>query len=125
MSWFGSSPAQHDGVVPSPDTHRTGRLPAPAQAPPAGETFLALARCGTAAVEVILSSARPDTAEQVQDHDEWVVLLDGGATLEVGPTRFDLGPGDWLALPAGVAHRVVATTAGSRWLAVHGGVPSR
>jgi cupin 2 domain-containing protein len=48
-----------------------------------------------------------------------VVVLDGAAVLEVDGQRLELGPGDWVFLPAGVAHSVVSTDAGTRWLAVH------
>lgn len=54
-----------------------------------------------------------------QGSDEWVVLLDGGAQLEVDGERVVLRPGDWVLLPAGTPHRLVHTDAGTRWLAVH------
>lgn len=81
---------------------------------PAGDTPAA-----TVVVEEIASSASPDPTAYRQDHDEWVVLLAGAATLDVAGAEVGLGPGDWVLLPAGTPHRVVATAAGSRWLAVH------
>jgi quercetin dioxygenase-like cupin family protein len=88
--------------------------------PPAtGERFTELARLGTTLVEHIVSSAAPDASEQVQDHDEWVALLAGGATLAVDGMRVELRPGDWIVLRAGTPHRVLRTEPGSRWLAVH------
>jgi cupin 2 domain-containing protein len=48
-----------------------------------------------------------------------VVVLAGGAELEVGGDRVVLETGDWLFLPAGVVHTVVTTEPGTSWLAVH------
>ena len=59
-----------------------------------------------------------------QPLDEWVALLQGEAQLEVAgqPSSIRLRPGDWLMLPRGCRHRVVATQAedATVWLAVHG-----
>jgi cupin 2 domain-containing protein len=54
-----------------------------------------------------------------QTQDEWVVLLEGEAELEVAGRHVRLRAGDWLVLPAHTSHRVLATSAGARWLAVH------
>lgn len=88
--------------------------------PDAGEDFHDLAAVGGARVEHIVSSATPDVGEQVQDWDEWVLVLAGAATLEVSGRLRDLTAGEWVLLPAGAVHRVLATTAGTQWLAVHG-----
>ncbi|HTT85853.1 MAG TPA: hypothetical protein VMF60_00675, partial [Acidimicrobiales bacterium] len=42
----------------------------------------------------------------------------GGATLEIGDERLEMGPRDWVLLPAGTPHRLVATDPGTSWLAV-------
>lgn len=89
--------------------------------PPRGEAFHPLARVGTARIEHIVSSDTPDTSLQRQDHDEWVLVLAGRAVLEVDGSSMGVGAGDWLLLPAGTAHRVLRTEAGTRWLAVHAG----
>ena len=70
-------------------------------------------------VEQILSG--PDVAPEdyLQDQDEWITLLAGGAVLEVGGERVELGPGDWVLLPGGVPHRLVEVRSGTNWLAVH------
>jgi cupin 2 domain-containing protein len=70
-------------------------------------------------VEQILSG--PDVAPEdyLQDQDEWITLLAGAAVLDVGGERVELGPGDWVLLPAGVPHRLVEVQSGSNWLAVH------
>jgi mannose-6-phosphate isomerase-like protein (cupin superfamily) len=74
---------------------------------------------GNAVVEEILSGRLDGPVDYVQDQDEWVVVLEGGAVLEVGAEHVELDPGDWVLLPAAVPHRLVETTPGTRWLAVH------
>ena len=87
--------------------------------PSSGERFEELSRMGATVVERIVSSSAPHTALQVQSHDEWVALLLGEATLEVDGKEVRLEPGDSLLLPSGTPHRVLCTSAGALWLAVH------
>jgi len=58
-----------------------------------------------------------------QPDDEFVVLLAGAARLrfERDDRGIDLGPGDWLEIPAHARHRVEWTQADppTIWLAVH------
>ena len=70
-------------------------------------------------VEEILSGRLARPVDYVQEQDEWVVVLEGGAVLEVGDEHLELGAGDWVLLPAAVPHRLVETAPGTRWLAVH------
>ena len=91
--------------------------------PPVGETFAELARVGPARVEHIVSSDSADPAEQLQDWDEWVLVIAGSAELEVEGHAHRLEPGDWVVLPAGTPHRVVRTASGTQWIAVHGPGP--
>jgi quercetin dioxygenase-like cupin family protein len=88
-------------------------------APARGEHFATLARLGAVVIEEITSSAAPDTAVQVQSHDEWVALLEGSAELDLDGQAVVLSAGDWLVVPAGTPHRVLRTATGTRWLAVH------
>lgn len=91
--------------------------------PDRGERFAAVATIaarGGARIECIVSSDTPEPQIYAQDHDEWVVVLEGRAELEVDGVLHVLDRGDWITLPAGVPHRVCATTMGTRWLAVHG-----
>ena len=101
-----------------------GRLRDIEATPDTGERFETLATFGGVVVEQILSAATGASVDAYdQAQDEWVVVLAGAATLEVddanGPTTVDLGPGDWLFLPAHTPHRVMATEAGTNWIAVH------
>ena len=70
-------------------------------------------------VEQILSGGSVEPSEYVQQEDEWVLVLEGGAALDVDGKRVELGPGDWVFLPASVPHTVLRTDEGTSWLAVH------
>lgn len=97
-----------------------GRLHAPSDAPAAGkELFVRLLTCRNVVIEQILSGANSAAIPYLQEQDEWVVVLAGGAELSVGGEPVELGPGDWVFLPAGVPHTVVRTAQGTSWLAVH------
>jgi cupin 2 domain-containing protein len=96
-----------------------GRLESPAGAPPEGERIVQLAELPGARIEQILSGSLPAPLSFVQGHDEWVVLLEGRARLRVAELELELGPGEWLLLPAGCPHTVLWTQAGTSWLAVH------
>jgi cupin 2 domain-containing protein len=104
-------------------TPRFGSLrDGPSPAAPGGETFTDLAASGGARVERIASRAVADGAWYEQDWPEFVLLVEGGATLAFadGSTRV-LRPGDWAFLPARCRHRVVRTDPEREtlWLAVH------
>jgi cupin 2 domain-containing protein len=96
-----------------------GRLLPPAEAPSVGEKYEEIARMSGAVVQQILSGALPSPLDYDQDHDEWVVVLNGGAVLEVGDERLDLVAGDWVLLRAHMTHRLVDTQPETCWLAVH------
>lgn len=107
---------------------RNGRLRPPDDAPATGELSYELVRHGAGAagtgagavvIEQILSGEVTGPAHYLQDHDEWVAVLAGGAVLDVADERLELGAGDWVLLPADVPHRVVETAPGTSWLAVH------
>jgi cupin 2 domain-containing protein len=88
-------------------------------APGTGERFEELVRCRNVTIERIVSSDAPEPGDYVQPQDEWVAVLEGSADVEVSGMVHALGPGDWLWLPAGTPHRVLRTTRGTVWLAVH------
>ncbi|MBN8831262.1 MAG: cupin domain-containing protein [Sphingomonadales bacterium] len=90
----------------------------------AAETFTPLLDRPGARIERIVSAGQttPEDAPYDQPHDEWVLLLAGGARLwleDKGETA--LVPGDALLIPANVKHRVTWTQAEppTVWLAVH------
>jgi len=95
-----------------------GRLEQPDAAPTNGERVVRLADLGHAGVDQILSGRLDGPVDYRQDADEWVIVLQGRATLDVDDERLPLGPGDWVLLPAGTPHRLVETRPGTSWLTV-------
>ena len=108
-----------DPAIPAdPSRPAVGRLDT--TPPSQGERFDALvAHASGTRVEHIVSTPTADDARYDQDHDEWVVLLHGAATLDIDGTAYDLTPGTWAWLPAHTPHRVMRCAPGTRWLAVH------
>ncbi len=86
-----------------------------------GEFFQDLWRQGNLRIERILSSTTPDPGSYDQEQDEWVMLVEGRAVMEVGGEIVPLGPGDHLLIPAHTPHRVLETRPEPRclWLAIH------
>lgn len=103
--------------TPSPPRNLFGDLPAPE----VGEVFDSLLHHRNLRIERIISSPRPEPTLYDQVQDEWVLLLQGAASLEVAGDRVELAAGDHLFIPARTPHRVLATSAEPRciWLAVH------
>lgn len=88
--------------------------------PPAtGERFDELLSHKNLVIERIVSSSQITPTAYVQPQDEWVVLMQGEATLVVAGVRQVLKAGDHLFLPAGVPHTVESASHGALWLAVH------
>jgi catechol 2,3-dioxygenase-like lactoylglutathione lyase family enzyme/quercetin dioxygenase-like cupin family protein len=90
-----------------------------AEPPDAGEAFTEVALLGGTKIERIVSSQQPGSEPYDQAHDEWVVLLRGRARLEIAGELLQLSAGDHVLLPAGTPHRVLETSHGALWLAVH------
>ncbi len=70
---------------------------------------------------VSFGQSSPDGFWYDQEEDEWVLLLEGSATLEFeAGDPVDLKPGDHLNIPAGQHHRVEKTDQNGRtvWLTV-------
>lgn len=96
-----------------------GRLLDGSAAPSKGERAEDLLQLRNLSVRQIVSGVLDGPVDYCQDDDEWVVVLDGSAVLEIDGERVDLGSGDWVLLPAGTPHRLVSTEPGTNWLAVH------
>jgi cupin 2 domain-containing protein len=56
-----------------------------------------------------------------QDHDEWVMVMQGAAVIETHSGKTELHSGDTFFIPAGIKHKVIYTSANPVciWLAVH------
>lgn len=91
---------------------------------PAEELFETLWQNNNVTIERIISTGQqsPPDFWYRQEQDEWVILLQGEASLgyEDGGV-VELGAGDYLYIPAGLAHRVEKTSQAPPciWLAVH------
>lgn len=96
-----------------------GTLAPGSSAPERGEQFDLLATLGGTTIEQIRSGRIAGPEDHLQGHDEWVVVLEGSADLEVAGELRTLRARDWVLLPAGTPHRVVSTEPGTSWLAVH------
>ena len=92
---------------------------ADASPPWEGERFDVLLRHKGLTIERIVSSPRIAHERYVQPQDEWVVLLQGQAVLDVDGRKVALTPGDHLFLPAQTPHAVLQVSDGALWLAVH------
>ena len=88
--------------------------------PPAqGERFDTLLSHRNLVIERIVSGADIQPVEYIQPQDEWVLLVQGAAVMDVAGTRTVLGAGDYLFLPAGTPHRVESCEPGTLWLTIH------
>ncbi|KQV88620.1 cupin [Massilia sp. Root351] len=92
---------------------------ADAAPPPEGERFEALLSHKGLLVERIVSSSKIASQEYVQEQDEWVVLLQGEALLQVDGESVQLKSGDYLFIPSRTPHTVLSVSDGALWLAVH------
>jgi len=87
--------------------------------PSEAERFDTLLSARNLVIERIVSSSAIASEQMVQRQDEWVLLLQGEATLRVADASVELRSGDYLFLPAGVPHAVERVSHGAIWLAVH------
>lgn len=101
------------------DTLQTGNIFADAAPPGEGERFETILSHRNLVLERIVSSAAITPGAYIQPQDEWVVLIQGDASLKVAGRDVELRPGDYLFLPAGVPHVVERVSDGALWLAVH------
>lgn len=89
-------------------------------APPiTGERFETLLQHKNLVIERICSSSEIPLNQYVQTQDEWVLLVQGTAEIEVDGKTEWLKPGDYVFLPANTPHRVKKVSQGALWLAVH------
>lgn len=84
-----------------------------------GERFDVLLHHKGLTIERIVSSPRIAHERYVQAQDEWVVLLQGQAVLDVDGRKVALTSGDYLFLPCQTPHTVLQVSDGALWLAVH------
>lgn len=92
-----------------------------ASAPNDGERFEQLLTRPGLHLERICSAPGATTGILQQAHDEWVLLLQGDASLVLGDDELRLGSGDSLLIPADTPHQVTWTSSSPAciWLALH------
>ncbi len=87
--------------------------------PHSGEDFTTLLREKNIKINRIVSSCNIEIVEYIQDEDEWIVLIEGEATILFDKKEILLKKGDTLFIPARVPHIVLKTKNGTVWLTVH------
>ncbi len=87
--------------------------------PKSGENFTTLLEHKNIKINRIVSSSDVKPVEYIQDEDEWLVLLEGEATLLIEDKEKILTKGETLFIPAKVPHKVLKTNDGTVWLTVH------
>ncbi len=87
--------------------------------PNTGEDFTTLLEHKNIKINRIVSSSDVEPVEYVQDEDEWVVVIEGKATLLLDNEKKVLKKGDTFFIPAKTPHKVLKTKDGTVWLAVH------
>ena len=87
--------------------------------PKSGETFTTLLEHKSIKINRIVSSDELVETEYIQEEDEWLVVLEGEATLLLNDEKKILIKGDTLFIPSKTPHRVLSTQSGTVWLTVH------
>ncbi|RRS31561.1 MAG: cupin [Epsilonproteobacteria bacterium (ex Lamellibrachia satsuma)] len=87
--------------------------------PEAGETFTTLFEYKNIKINRIVSSDKIVPTEYIQDEDEWVVVLEGRATVSMQNKEIQLTKGDTLFIKAKTPHKVLKTLKDTLWLAIH------
>lgn len=86
------------------------------------ELFETLVKTSNLHIKRILSRGQTTDWYNQEEH-EWVVILQGGAHLQIKgeDTPHELTPGDYLEIPSNTPHRVVWTHPEETtvWLAIH------
>jgi cupin 2 domain-containing protein len=89
------------------------------RSPQSGETFTTLLEHKNIKINRIVSSSELVPVEYMQEDDEWLVLLEGEATLLIENKEKVLTKGETLFIPAKVPHTVLKTNNDTIWLTVH------
>jgi cupin 2 domain-containing protein len=87
--------------------------------PTTGERFEPLLQCRNLVIERICSSTVIAPNHYVQAQDEWVLLVQGTAKIEIDGKTESLKSGDYVFLPANTPHGVKEVSDGALWLAIH------
>jgi cupin 2 domain-containing protein len=83
-----------------------------------GETFSTLFESETVKIEAIRSRLKTPGERYFQEENEWVILLEGEAELEIDTQRCLLHKGDYLFIPKHTPHTVLWTSENALWIGV-------
>jgi len=87
--------------------------------PKNGEDFTTLFEHKNIKINRIVSASDIAPVGYIQKEDEWLVLLEGEATLLLDDKETILTKGETLFVPAKTPHSVLKTKEGALWLTVH------
>ena len=87
--------------------------------PQSGEDLTTLLTHKNIKINRIVSSNKVEAVEYVQEEDEWLIVLEGEATLLIENKEKVLTEGDTLFIPSKMPHSVLNTQNGTVWLTVH------
>jgi len=82
------------------------------------ETFLTLHQTTSLKIEAIRSRLTRPGMHYNQEEDEWVMLIDGTAQLEINGELRHLQKGDFLFIPHHTPHRVLSTSNDALWIGI-------
>ncbi len=83
------------------------------------ETILTLLKKNGVEIKSIMSNTLSTKREFASDKDEWVVLLQGCAKIEMQNTIYKLKKGDTIFIPANTKHTLIKTKKTTFWLSVY------
>jgi cupin 2 domain-containing protein len=83
------------------------------------ETFDTLFQNDNIKISRIVSSDSVEIKEYIQSQDEWVIVLEGKATLEVDKKEITLTKGEHIFIKAYTPHSVIKTRKNTLWLAIY------
>ena len=87
--------------------------------PKSGETLTTLLSHKNIKINHIVSSDQLEETEYIQEEDEWLVLIEGEATLLIQDEERKLQKGDTLFIAANTPHQILKTIKGTVWLTIH------
>lgn len=82
------------------------------------EVFTTLLQDSHIRIEAIRSNLKEPGQWYDQDEDEWVLVFEGEAELEIGTQTLRLVRGDHLLIPKHTPHRVLSTVKDTHWICV-------
>ncbi|SHO80723.1 Uncharacterized conserved protein [hydrothermal vent metagenome] len=84
-----------------------------------GEDFTTLLNHKNIKIVRIISSDKLDIVEYIQEEDEWVLIIEGEATIIMNNQKYNLIKGDTLFIPSKTKHIIENVKSATIWLAIH------